>query len=249
MAYITLIDLKRYLKSYAAYFADEELEDIIADVTYKINSRLASKVIRERVYYIDMSRPNILNGTNKTFYVRKWKWFLADYDDDGEVTASDVTVYQYNGTNPETILPVESVDASSGSFTLVDAPTNGYIFATYAYSYFDMATPDKNISTVAKYLALYECFFEIEQDVIGTSIKQGNLSTSGLDKNMKYHKWGNRAKEKMNDLLDYSTSKVAPQKFTRIKSIDYQYDPGYEYGEVLNYGHYGERMELYPYMI
>ena len=74
--------------------SDEDIENIISEATKEVLTQLNVKVIREKIEYIDETRENDIDGSNKTYYVKNWKGkYLSDLDMDGSVDTSDIIVY------------------------------------------------------------------------------------------------------------------------------------------------------------
>jgi hypothetical protein len=111
------------------------ITSLITESTTQVNGDLNVQVIREPIYYIDNTRSNDINGVNKTYYIKNWKGkFLADRNNDGEITIADVIVYQVDSDGNETTPTISSVDDDDCSVTLSSAPSNVRLFITYAYS-------------------------------------------------------------------------------------------------------------------
>jgi len=109
---------------------------LILKATKQLNSDINVQVIRENIDYIDNTRQNKRDSSNTTYYVKNWKGkFLADMDNDGEITKDDIIFYQVTSDGTETELTVSSVDDDACSITLSSAPSpsNTY-YITYAYS-------------------------------------------------------------------------------------------------------------------
>lgn len=215
MAYISLATLQDALGTDSPSFTDAQLNAIITRETTRINHKLNTKVIRERIEYINDTKKNQINDSNTTFYVREWfgKYF-GDMNNSGTVTVADITVISRDSDGTETELTVSSIDNDNMGFTLSSAPSSDVtLYVTYTYSYFDMQTPDQNIQDLARYLCLSSCYFDIEIDLIGTSTRAGNISISGLDKNTKTHKYKNKADALLSDLINYGSRKREPKRF------------------------------------
>lgn len=243
MAYITLAELQAALGDNASSFTDAQLNAIITRETTKINRELNVQIVREWIHYINISKQNPRNGSNTTFYVQNWfgKWF-GDSTNDGEVTIADIEVISRDSNGTETELTVSSIDNDNMGFTLSTAPSSDVILnVTYKYSFYDMQTPDQNIKDLARYLCLSGSYFDLEIGLIGTSVKSGNLSIAGLDKNTKTHKYKNKADELLNFLKSFGTSKRIPRRFNvaiqrRYRRERYLSNPNA--GEYSYYGYY-----------
>lgn len=238
MAIITLAELQTYLGSKASEFTDAELEAIIEEVNSEVQQELNVDIFRECIRYISLTRQNEVDGTNTTFYIRNYidKWF-ADKSGDGSVTISDVKIYAIDGEGTETNPTVSSIDNDDRSLTLETAPEDVTLWIDYSYSFYDMFTPDNRIKILAKYLALSYSYFELELDLIGTSIKMGNQSMSGINTNSKTAKYRNKYNKLLSELKAYGTSKNKPTTFNIVKPANYRPDKvyGYRNYDITNY--------------
>lgn len=115
---------------------DTYLAELIEYSTAQINSDINISVIREKVEWIDDTRENDIDGSNTIFYVQNWKdYFIADYDNDGNIDIGDVITYKVASDGTETTTTVSSITASAGKFVLETAPESEYdLYVTYAYS-------------------------------------------------------------------------------------------------------------------
>ena len=226
-------------------FTEDQLNSIITRKNTKINRELNVQIVRERIEYINITKKNIKDGSNTTFYVRNWFGkFYGDSNDDGAVTIADIEVISRATGGTETELTVSSIDNDNMGFTLSTAPeSNVSLYVTYYYSYYDMQTPDQNIKDLARYLCLSEAFFDIEIDLIGTSAKSGNISVAGLDKNTKTHKYKNKADELLSNLKSFGSSKRTPRTFNVAKRRRYRRE---RYLSTPNYGEHNSEKD-YPY--
>lgn len=135
--------------------SDAEIQDFIDMAQKEINSKLITKVTREKVEYIDSFRRNKL-GVDSTYYVKNWHGkFFADFNFDNKIDTSDVKVIQYNpDTGEETELTVSSIDIPNCSFTLSIIPSsNVTIYVDYSYISIDPITPNGFLSLATNYLA------------------------------------------------------------------------------------------------
>ena len=116
--------------------ANADITSLIAEAVSQINDTLNVQVVREPISFIDNTRSNDIDGTNKTVYVRNWEGrFLADMNNNGEITIADVIVYQVASDGTETTPTITSVDDDACSVTLETAPTSSnQYYITYAYS-------------------------------------------------------------------------------------------------------------------
>lgn len=215
MAYITLAEVQGWLGTTdAAKLTDNEINEYILDATRKVNFEINTKIIREKIEYIDAVRSNYINGDNKIYYIKKWEnRNFGDTTDDGAVSTSDVTVYSVNTSSVESILTVSSIDYDDSSVTLSSAPNNVTLYITYDYTFFDVETPDRLIKLLTKYLTLAYCYMDIEQGLTGKNIKMGNISVKGIDSNSKTMRSMDRYNNYLRELNSYGTSKREPVSF------------------------------------
>ncbi len=230
MAIITLTELKTYLGDKATELEDTELEAIISEVNSVIQQELNVDVFRECIKYINLTRQNLIDGENKTYYIKNYvnKWF-ADKNGDGSITVEDVKIYTIDNDGVETNPTISSIDNTKRSITLETAPENVTMYLDYSYSFYDMSTPDNRIKKLAKYLALAYCYFEIDFDLVGTSIKMGNQSISGIGTNSRTAKYNKRYEYLLKELLAYGTSKNKPVNFNVTKPLNYRPSKYYGY--------------------
>ncbi len=230
MAYITLSKLKEYLGSNSTEFEDSELEEIIEEVNSEINQQLNVYIFREYVTYINETRENTIDGSNTIFYTKNYlgKYF-GDSNGDGLITTADIKVYSVDSNGTETNLTVSSIDDTKMSITLSSAPDSVGLYIDYSFSYYDMNTPDKRIARLAKYLSLSYCYYELEFDLIGTSVRMGNISYSGINTNSKTAKYKNKYEDLLKDLKVYGSSKNRPVKFNETKIPNYRPNKFYGY--------------------
>lgn len=257
MTIITSTELKTYLGSKASSFTNAELNAIISEVNLEIQQELNVDIFREYITYISRARQNNINGTNTTFYIFNYlDKFFADRNGDGSVTIADMKIYAVDSEGVETNPTISSFDNANRSITLATAPESVQLYIDYSYSFYDMDTPDNRIKILAKYLSLSYCYFELELDLVGTSVKMGNISYSGINTNSKTSKYNKRYMKLLNELKTYGTSKNKPTEFKITKPLNYRPDRKYGYrghGGYYGYGGYysgndvGYYGVVYPY--
>jgi len=143
--------------------SDEDITNIIAEATKELNAMINVHVDRERVFYIDTTRENKIDGSNTTYYVQNWHGrFLADMNDDGTVDTNDVIVYQVDTDGTETKPTVSSIDVDSCNITLSSAPASGVrLYITYEWCYRNPSTPDPVIKLACTLLVAAYCYAKI----------------------------------------------------------------------------------------
>ena len=76
----------------------------------------------EKVLYIDEEKENIIDGLNRTFYLKEI--YVGDMNCDGVVDEDDVSAYTINSSGVRTNYTITVVDPSLGQFMLSVAPTS-----------------------------------------------------------------------------------------------------------------------------
>jgi len=154
IGYCSMADFRAVTNLTTSCISDADAYDLITMAAYQINGDMNTKVIRERVEYLDSTRENDINGTTTTFYVKNWKGkYLADFNNDAQVTIADVIVYAVDGDGVETTPTVSSIDVDDGSFTLSSAPSSDKtLYVTYSWSFVNESTPDKQLRMACAFL-------------------------------------------------------------------------------------------------
>lgn len=144
--------------------SDADLYKLIQKATAYLNAEINARILRERIYAIDETRTNKIDGTNDTFYVRKWRQHIGDMNNDGKVTTSDLIVYQVDRSNVETQLTVSSISPDEGKFVLTTAPSAGVrLFVTYEWCYVSEYTPHQLVKLACEYLTTAFAFEKVER--------------------------------------------------------------------------------------
>lgn len=144
--------------------SDADLYKLIKKATAYLNAEINAKIIREKIEAIDDTRTNVIDGTNTTFYVRKWRQHIADMNCDGKVTTDDLIVYQVDSANVETQLTVASISPDEGKFVLTSAPSGGVrLFVTYEWCYVSEYQPHPLVKLACEYLTSAFAFEKIER--------------------------------------------------------------------------------------
>jgi hypothetical protein len=197
---------------------DSVLNEIILQACAKINSIINVYVREEEVKYIDEVRKNkVTDGVTTTFYVKNGITnYLADMNDDGEVTTDDVKVYRVDSDNNRTELTVSSIDISDGSFTLSSPPGTDtrHMYVWYAFSYYNVDTPDKLIELLTGYLAASYAYLQKDHGV-SNKVKFGNIDISRTQGSSSY----NRFNERFNTLLKQITIPLNKPRVKEYKHL------------------------------
>ncbi len=165
MAYSTPAKIRLITNLTTSDISDADVTSLITQATYQLNSELNTREYREKIGYIDKTRQNEINGSNTTYYVKKWKGkYIGDGDNDGDVDTSDITVYQVATDGTETTLTVSSITHNLGKFVLSSAPSSGVdLYVTYEWCFRDESTPDKTIELACSLLTASYCFEKVER--------------------------------------------------------------------------------------
>ena len=163
MVYCTYSDINLMTNITTNDIANADITSLIAESTVQVNSDINVQVTREYVSYIDQTRPNLIDGSNKVFYVRNWKGYhLADLNNDGAVTTSDVIFYQVASDGTETQLTVSAVDDEAGKITLTTAPQpDKRYYIDYAYSIVREGTVDSRVKLATIFLTAAYCYAKL----------------------------------------------------------------------------------------
>ena len=154
VGYCSMADFRAITNLDTSCISDSDAYDLITRAAYIINGDINTKVIRERVEYLDSTRQNERDSSNTIYYVKNWKGkFLADFNNDSTVSTSDVIVHAVDGDGNETTPTVSSIDVDDGKITLSSAPSSDKrLYITYAWSFINESTPDKQLRLACAFL-------------------------------------------------------------------------------------------------
>jgi hypothetical protein len=179
MAFTTVDKVRTLTGLSETQVSDEIMSELISEATREVGMKINSPVIREKVEYIDYVRENDINGTNSTFYVRNFKKFIGDRNRDGDVTTTDIIVYQVDSSDNESTASVSLIYPDQGKFTLTTAPLASIqeIFVTYDYSTYQQedSVIDSQVSLATSYLAAAYAFAKKDLGTAG-NVKFGNIT-------------------------------------------------------------------------
>lgn len=177
MALTTVSNIRLLTNITTSQVSDDDLESLISQATKEIMSKINVSITREKIEYIDETRQNDIDGSNKTYYVKNWKGkYIGDKNLDGEVDSDDVTVYVIASDGTETEATVDSVDSSNSYFVLDSAYDGSYeLYVDYAYTSFDPVTPDPLLGLAATYLVASYAYLKKDVGKSG-KYKFGNVS-------------------------------------------------------------------------
>ena len=153
MAYVTAAEVRIFTNLTTSEVSDTDLTTFIGYSTATFNRDTQKRVIREKVEAVDNTRENKVDGSNVIYYIQNWEGhYLADSNDDGSVTTTDVHVYQVASDSTETELTVSAVDGSLCKITLSAAPSSG-VTLYITYNYCNIVSTHNLIKLAVAYLA------------------------------------------------------------------------------------------------
>ena len=177
MAYTTVDNVRLFTGLSETDISDANLTSLIAFATAQLNAEINSKIINERIRFIDSTKKNKIDGDNKTYYLQVADIFpMGDADNDGDVDTSDLNAFTVDGAGTKTSVTVSSVTPTEGKFVLETAPTAGLrVFCTYYYAPLDENTPHPLITKACSELTGSLAFTKINAKKIRT-IRLGDLT-------------------------------------------------------------------------
>ena len=139
MAYCEVADVRSITGLSTSDVSDENMAKHILTATAMVNAKINYQVLEEKVRYISSEKENDLSD-NTTFYTRLYP--LGDYDNDGDVDASDMDVWTIDSTGTRETQTVSSIDAALGKFVLSEnVDTSDRLFVSYSAAPLDEETP------------------------------------------------------------------------------------------------------------
>jgi len=176
---------------------DTQVANIIQQAMKQVNRDINVEVFREKVGQIDEMRKNSINGSNTTFYVQNWNGrYIADANDDGDVTPSDIQVVYRDSDGTEAESSVSSVTSAGGQFVMATAPTSEQeVYVTYQWAARNPDTPDTLINLACTLLSSAYCYSKIN---IGMAIKT-DFGNTKITRHMDSY---NHYIERYNDIIN-----------------------------------------------
>lgn len=216
IGYCSLNDIRHISHLSTTDISDTEMYEILKLSMAQLNADINTEIIREPVFYIDNTRKNLINNSNTDYYVKNWKKYIGDRDDDGDVDSSDVIVYQVASDGTETELTVSSVDANNGKITLETAPASSVrLYVTYNYTPVSVSDPHQLVKLACAYLTSYRCYNFKDFGTAG-DVKFGTFAVKKA-----------RGKESTVEKLDSQYQKIIRQILALLPEI------GFSEGEVI----------------
>ena len=177
MAYCVYGDVQTETGLTSDEIADATVISLIASATIDLNAIINVRVEDEHVIQIDNERKNGIDGSNTTYYTRRYP--LADGDNDGAIGTGDIAAYQLSGTGTRTALTVSTIaDDEIGKFTLSAAPSNVDVYLTYYYATLEEETPHPLVKKACIELTAAKCY----QRIADGSVKSFRLGSFAIVK-------------------------------------------------------------------
>jgi hypothetical protein len=209
-------DVRNITNISSSDLTDTEIYDVIQLATAELNSAINCRTYRERLWFIDNTRKNTIDGVNKTYYVKNFKGkFLADYNNDAIVDVNDLIVYAVDTIGNQTIVAVKSIDSTNCSFTLTTAVSSGYsLYVTYCWSYIAQEIPNKLLKLACTLLTSAYCYAKINFGR-APNVSFGNLKIyRHMDAFDKFYKMYQNVVDKINSKqADYSDCIVTANQY------------------------------------
>jgi hypothetical protein len=136
-------------------YTDSQVAEFIVLAQREVNSKINTKVVREKVEYIDETRENDIDGSNTRFYARQWKDnYFGDMNYDGTVDTTDIEVYEVDSDGTETELTPSAISVNRMYFDLTsEVDSSSDLYLTYTYCPFNPLYPDVFLKQIVAYLA------------------------------------------------------------------------------------------------
>lgn len=188
MAWTSTNDVKLLTGLTTTDLDTDDLNSLIDIAQKEVLLQINNKVIREPIEYIDETRANKIDGSNKTYYIKNWKGnFISDYNYDLAVDISDLNLISVDGDGIESSVSVDSVTYDEGKFIVTTEQNNVDLYLTYVFSYFDPVTPNPLLKLATEYLAGAYAYMRIDSSQ-KKQVKFGNVTiTNGIGKESAYN--------------------------------------------------------------
>lgn len=155
---------------------DAELYKVIAFAGRQLNADINTEVKEERVQYISNEKENDIDGSNTTFYTKKYP--LGDDDGDMVVSTTDLDVYKLDSEGTRSSVTISSVTPSEGKFVVDTAPESTYdMYVSYKYTPLEVDDPHPMIRTACTLLSAAWAYSKINIGKAAT-FRVGSLNIS-----------------------------------------------------------------------
>lgn len=185
MTYCQVSDIRRICGLSTNDIDDSTLSNIRDNTAIpELNQDINYEIENEKVKSISQEKSNYIDGANSIFYVRELHQTfkkIGDYDDNGEVTASDIKAYTIDSAgNRNSNLDVTLLDANIGKLEIKKSdgtaiPSNEQLYLSYAVAPLDEKTPHNLIKTACAQLTAAYGFTNIDASKLN-SYKIGKVS-------------------------------------------------------------------------
>jgi len=142
MGYCTVEDVRNLTNLTVNDLTDTQLCNLIEYAAHQVNADINVYHEEEVVSYIDNTRGNDTNGTNKTFYTKLYP--IGDLNDNMTVDTDDLQVYQYLADGTKTQLTVSEIIPNTGQWQLSIAPSGTIAKLTVTYNSASKSVSDPN---------------------------------------------------------------------------------------------------------
>ena len=160
MVYATTTTVRAVTNITSSELSDSEVSALITIASRQFNSDVNVYHYKEEIKYIDETKDNEINGSNKTFYTKEFPF--GDSDDDFDVDTSDITVYSRATDGTETALTVSSITANEGKFVLSSAPSSSVrLFIIYNSVQRSVSDPHALVTNAVTMLTAAYCYSKI----------------------------------------------------------------------------------------
>jgi len=168
MTYCTPKDVRDLANISTDDMTDSVLLQIINAAQTILNRAINSYIYRENMTYIDEHHQNTIDGSNKTFYLRKPQegWYVGDSTNSGDITTDDVKIEEWKSDETIYAHNITTIDYNTGKVVLEVAPETGStsLLASYAYVPVDVSTPDNLVKWACAHLAASMAYTKLDSD-------------------------------------------------------------------------------------
>lgn len=133
MAIITANDVRLFTNLTTDDMSDSDIERLIPYATTQLMRDINTRIVREKVEYIDSFRENKIDGSNTAFYAKEWKGkYFSDSNSDGAITIADVTLTKVASSGTESDVTLSTITAASCKIVATAAPSSdSTLYLTY----------------------------------------------------------------------------------------------------------------------
>jgi len=140
--YCTVEDVRNMTNLTTNDLTDTQLCVLIEYCGAQLNEDMNVYLEEEEVWEINNTKTNKIDGTNATYYTKKYP--IGDSNNDMAVDTTDIEVYQYLSDGTKQQLTVSSITPNTGMFVLSIAPASSIVKITVTYKYCQLSVSDPN---------------------------------------------------------------------------------------------------------